>query len=271
MQLIDSHTHLSYEPYQGKLAAVLERSRQAGVVGWILAGTDLTDSRRGIELCGEFANLYCTVGIHPHEADAAEKGYLEELRKLAGAPCVLALGEMGLDYHYDFSKRPAQQKRFEEQLELAGELGKPVVIHCREAFADGLAILKNRQRSAGAAENRVVFHCFGGDRSEARAVLDLGCFISFTGTITFRKADSIQAVAGYVPLERVLLETDCPYLSPEPKRNVRPNEPALLVHTAAKLAGLRGVSLEEIAQVTTHNCRYFFGMDDIMDSASKLD
>jgi len=267
MRLIDSHTHLTYEPYQGKLEEVLARSRQAGVAGWILAGTNLDDSRRGIEFCGEFANMYCTVGIHPHEADAAEKGYLEELRKLAAAPCVRALGEMGLDYHYDFSKRPAQQQRFEEQLELAGELGKPAVVHCREAFEDGLAILKNRRN----LENRVVFHCFGGNKAEARAVLDLGCFISFTGTITFRKAEPIQEVAGYVPLERVLLETDCPYLSPEPKRNIRPNEPALLVHTAAKLAELRGVSLEEIAQVTTYNCRYFFGMDDIMDSASKLD
>jgi TatD DNase family protein len=264
MQLIDSHTHLSYEPYQGKLADVLERARQAGVIECILAGTELADSRQGIELCGQFDSLHCTVGIHPHEADAAEKGYLEELQRLAAQPCVCAMGEMGLDYHYEFSKRPSQQKRFEEQLELAAKLKKPVVIHCREAFEDGLAILKNRD----SADSGIVFHCFGGNKKEARAVLDLGCFISFTGTITFRNADSIQLVAGYVPLDRVFLETDCPYISPEPKRNVKPNEPALLVHTAAKLARLQQVGLEEIAQVTTHNCRYFFGLDDPGDRAS---
>ena len=119
MQLIDSHTHLSYEPYQGKLAAVLERARQAGITECILAGTELADSQKGIELCSQFDNLYCTVGIHPHEADAAEKGYLEKLHQLATQPGVCAIGEMGLDYHYEFSKRPSQQKRFEEQLDLA--------------------------------------------------------------------------------------------------------------------------------------------------------
>ena len=170
---------------------------------------------------------------------------------------VVALGEMGLDYHYDFSDRASQRRVFAEQLELAEEMGLPAVVHCREAFEDVLGIWRERGREDGG----VVFHCFSGGCDEARAVLDGGGWISFTGTITFRNAGELQEVARYVPLERILLETDCPYLSPEPKRNVKPNEPALLVHTAEKLAELRGVPVEEIAQATVANSRSFFGID----------
>jgi len=242
--------------YDSQVAPVLARARQVGVDQCIAIGTTLTDSRKSIELCREHEGLYCTVGVHPHEAEQQKKDYLDELRKLAETEKVVAIGEIGLDYHYDFSPRKCQQRIFREQLDLANELALPVVIHCREAMKDCLTILDEK-----APGKHVVFHCFSGDTDDARMVLDRGYFISFTGIITFRKSQAIQEVAQQVPLDKMLLETDCPYLSPEPKRNVRPNEPALLVHTAAKLAQLRQMSVEEIAQATTQNCRLFFGIE----------
>ena len=257
MQLFDTHTHLTMEPLAGQVSAVLDRSRQAGVAGWISIGTTMSDCEAGLDMAEQYESLWCTVGIHPHGAGQVERGYLDTLREWLRKDRVVALGEMGLDYHYDFSDRASQRRVFAEQLELAEEMGLPAVVHCREAFEDVLGIWRERGREDGG----VVFHCFSGGCDEARAVLDGGGWISFTGTITFRNAGELQEVARYVPLERILLETDCPYLSPEPKRNVKPNEPALLVHTAEKLAELRGVPVEEIAQATVANSRSFFGID----------
>ena len=257
MRLIDTHTHLASSAYDGRVDAVLERSRQAGVDRWIAVGTGIDDSAAGIELCQAHEGLYCTVGVHPHEADKVDSSYLDHLRELSQRDSVCALGEMGLDYHYEFSRRPSQRRVFEEQLQLAGERALPVVVHCRGAFEDCLGILDAWDRPAPA----VVFHCFSGDRSQARVVLDRGYFVSLTGTITFRNAGEAQAVAQYLPLDRVFLETDCPYLSPAPKRKTKPNEPALLVHTAAKLAELKGISMGEVAEVTRENSRCYYGID----------
>ena len=255
MQFTDTHAHLTNKAYKGQLQGVLERSRQAGVARWITVGTDVADSAASLRLAQANAGMHCTVGVHPHEAGKVADDYLSKLRELAAQKKVCALGEVGLDYHYDFSERQTQRRIFEEQLTLAQELSLPVVVHCREAFEDGLAILD----AWGCAEAAVVFHCFSGNAQQAEQVIDRGYFVSLTGTITFKNAAEGRQVAQWLPMERVFLETDCPYLSPEPKRKVKPNEPALLVHTAAKLAELRGMSVGEIAEATEENSRLFFG------------
>ena len=256
MELIDTHAHLTAEVYRGQLDAVLDRARQAGVGHWITVGTDLADSAAALALSEAHENMYCTAGVHPHEAADIEPDYIEQLRQFASPGGVCAIGEIGLDYHYEFSHRNDQKKAFAEQLTLARELQLPAVVHCREAFDDCLAVIDE----CGPEDIQAVFHCFSGTCRQARAVLDRGFFVSLTGTITFGKAGEQQAVVRYVPLEKVFLETDCPYLSPEPKRKVRPNEPALLRFTAAKMAELRQMSLAEIAEVTTRNGRGFFGL-----------
>jgi len=252
--MIDTHVHLTDGRYHGQLQAVLQRAQQAGVDNWITVGTDVPDSRAGLELTGEFENIYCTAGVHPHESGKQEKGYVNELQKLTDNEKVVAVWEIGLDYHYDFSPRTIQQRIFQEQLELAVKVNLPVVVHCREAFDDCLGILDDWNNHEAA----LVFHCFAGDTKAAKLVLDRGYFVSFTGTITFGNALVSQQTAKYVPLEKVMLETDCPYLSPAPKRNQKPNEPALLVHIVEKLAELRGLSFSEIATATTENSRLFF-------------
>jgi len=257
MELTDTHAHLTSHRYGGQLEAVVQRSRGAGVGRWITIGTDTADSAEAIALSGKHEGMHCTVGVHPHEAGKVEGGYIDELRQLSSADKVCAIGEIGLDYHYDYCDRTSQKKVFEEQLTLAEEVELPVVLHCREAFDDCLNIVDGWGRDEAA----VVFHCFSGDRRQAGDVLDRGYFLSFTGTVTFSNAHEAQRVARYVPLERVFLETDCPYLSPEPKRNVKPNEPALLVHIAAKMAELKRLNPVEIAEATNQNCRLFFKMD----------
>ncbi len=256
MQMIDTHTHLAMEEYGNSLEEILSRSRMAGVDRWIAIGTNRNDSLRSLELSRSHEGLFCTVGLHPHEAGQAEDGVLNEYRQWAQAEQVCAIGEIGLDYHYDFSERPRQQQVFAEQLELAAELDKPVVIHCREAMDDCLDILKEWGRE----NSRVVFHCFGGGKQEAAKLLDRGYYLSFTGILTFRKATAVMESAKYAPMNRIMLEPDCPYLSPEPKRNVRPNEPALLVHIAETLAELRNRSLTEVAEQTTKNAVDFFSI-----------
>ena len=257
MELIDTHTHLDSADYAGQVDQVLSRAHHVGVSRCITIGTSLQDSQAAVALASQHDSLFCTVGIHPHEAEKTEPGYIDVLTTLLAAnDSVCALGEIGLDYYYDFAKRTAQQRRFQEQLELAGKLGKPVVIHCRDAFDDCLAILNDFDVAA----HGFVFHCFSGDRPWARAVLDRGGSLSFTGTITFKRSEAVQQAAQYAPWPSLLIETDCPYLSPVPKRHVKPNEPALVVHVAAKLAELRNSSLDDTAGITTENAVRFFNL-----------
>ena len=257
MEWIDTHTHLADQVYRDSLDDVLGRAGQARVNRWITIGTDLADSARGIELCRTHPGITCAVGVHPHEAAKRESDYLDQLDHLARADRVCAIGEIGLDYHYDFSRPDVQQQVFAEQLDLAAQLRLPVVIHSRESLDDCLAVLDEND----VPDCPVVFHCFTGTTADAKHILDRGFWISLTGTITFDHAREVRKVVNYVPLDRVMLETDCPYLSPAPKRSVRPNEPALLLHTAEKFAQLRDKSLEEIAQVTTQTSRSFFSLD----------
>ncbi len=256
MGLIDTHCHLTFSPLAEDVPGVIERSRTAGVTGWITVGTQVEDSRKAIELAGLHENLYATVGIHPHEAKDADTAALEELRRLGRNEKVVAVGETGLDFHYNFSGQTDQKRVFAAHLEIARDLGLPVVVHSRNAFDETLEIL---DRSGGGLKG-VVFHCFSGSAGQARQLLDRGYHISFTGVVTFTNARTTQEAAQVVPLDRLMIETDSPYMSPEPVRKQKPNEPALMIHTARFLAQLKGISFDDLAQATTENARAFFGL-----------
>jgi TatD DNase family protein len=256
MALIDTHCHLTFEPLVGDVAGVLARSRSAGVTGWITVGTSPEDSRAVVELAGRHEGMYATIGIHPHDAKNADAGALQELKRLGREEKVVAVGETGLDFHYNFSKPPDQRRVFEAHLEIARELNLPVVIHSRNAFSETMEILDR----CGGGLRGVVFHCFSGSAEEARSALDHGYYLSFTGVVTFKNAQSTREAAMVVPRDRLMVETDCPYMSPEPVRSQKPNEPALMIHTARLLAQLKGVSLEDFAQTTTQTAATFFGL-----------
>lgn len=254
MTLIDTHCHLTFDPLAADVPGVAERSRAAGVGGWITIGTLLEDSRRAVELAGRYENMYAAVGIHPHDAQSADSRALEELKQVARQEKVVAVGETGLDFHYNFSKQPDQKRVFAAHLDIARELGLPVVIHSRNAFDETMEILDR----CGGGLRGVVFHCFSGSAEQARMVLERGYFVSFTGVVTFKNAESTREAVKVVPLDRLMIETDCPYMSPEPVRSQKPNEPALMVHTARFLAQLKGVGIEELAEATTQNAIEFF-------------
>ncbi len=254
MELIDTHCHLTFEPLVGDVAGVIERSRAAGVTGWITVGTSLEDSRKVIELARLYEGMYATVGIHPHDAKSADAGALKELKQLGRSEKVVAVGETGLDFHYNFSKQPDQRRVFIAHLEIAKELGLPVIIHSRNAFEETMEILDH----SGGGLKGVVFHCFSGSAEEAKRVLERGYYVSFTGVVTFKNAEKTREAARVVPLDRLMVETDCPYMSPEPVRSQKPNEPALMVHTARFLAGLKGMEMEDFARATTETAATFF-------------
>ncbi len=255
-RLIDTHCHLTFDPLSDDVPAVLERSRAAGVTDWITVGTSLEDSGRAVDLASRHANLHSTVGIHPHDAKDATDDALAQLKQLANHPKVVAIGETGLDFHYNFSKQPIQKEVFAAHLEIARDLNLPVVVHSRNAFDETIEILDR----SGQGLKGVVFHCFGGDADQARAVLDRGYYVSFTGVVTFKNAHTARQAAQIVPLDRLMLETDCPYMSPVPMRKQKVNEPALMIHTARFLAELKGLELPDFAAQITANSRTFFGL-----------
>jgi len=254
MQLIDTHCHLTFEELAGNVEAVVARSQAAGVSGWITVGTDTKQNQRVLQLAEEYDNMYAAVGIHPHEAKNVTAETLAELKDLAQNQKVVAIGETGLDFHYDFSKPADQRRVFAAQLKIAAELNLPVIIHCREAFDETMEVL-NRH---GSDVKKAVFHCFSGSAEQTKIVLDYGFYISFTGVVTFKNADPVRDAAKIVPLDRLMLETDCPYMSPEPMRKQKINEPALLIHTAAFLAQLKQTDLPDFAKAATATTRNFF-------------
>jgi TatD DNase family protein len=256
MGLIDTHCHLTFEPLAGDVPGVMARSRAAGVTRWITVGTSLEDNGRAIELAARYENMYAAVGIHPHEAKTGDAAALAELKRLAQQDKVVAIGETGLDFHYNFSKQPDQARVFAAHLDIARALSLPVIVHSRNAFDETVEIL---DRDGGGLPG-IVFHCFSGSADQAKQLLDRGYYLSFTGVVTFKNADATRAAAQVVPLDRLMVETDAPYMSPEPVRKQKPNEPALMVHTARLLADLKGVSLEDLAQATTSNAVKFFGL-----------
>jgi TatD DNase family protein len=259
MELIDTHCHLTFEQLAGDIEAVIERSRAAGVTDWITVGTDPQHNREAIQLTAWFENMYASVGIHPHDAKNVTAKVLTELKELAGSDKVVAIGETGLDFHYDFSPRQDQRRAFEAQLEIARDLNLPVVIHCREAFDETIDILEQFTSVKGNLKG-IVFHCFGGSAKQARIVLDRGFYISFTGVVTFKNAQKAREAAKIVPLDRLMLETDCPYMSPEPMRKQKINEPALMVHTDRFLAALKDMDENDFARAVTATSNNFFGL-----------
>jgi TatD DNase family protein len=257
MRLADSHAHLDLEELQPDQAEVVHRARQAGVALIINVATGLRDAEQVLATAGKYSGIYAALGVHPHGAGRISEAALETLAHLAARPRVVAVGEIGLDYYRMRSPAEAQQDCFRRQLELALALKKPVIIHTREATEATFKILREyRGRLTGG-----VMHCFAGSWEEARNFLDLGLYLSFSGTLTYPKAGPLRAVAGKAPLDRILVETDCPYLPPQSWRGKR-NEPAYVVATARQLAEVKGISLEEVAAATWENTLRVFGIDE---------
>jgi TatD DNase family protein len=251
--MIDSHCHLDSAEFNADREAVIERAIAAGVEHMLAIGTGdgPPDLEAGLRLAEKQPAFFATVGVHPHDAAKATADDFKRLADLLAHPKVLAVGEIGLDYHYDFSPREVQQSAFIQQMEIAASAGKPIVIHTREAWDDTLALIEQHWAPHGIGG---IMHCFSGGPREARRALDLGFYLSFGGIATFPKALAVQEAAKSAPRDRILIETDAPYLAPVPKRGKR-NEPALIVHTARKLAELRGESYEELCDATTENFR----------------
>jgi TatD DNase family protein len=256
MDLIDTHCHLTFEGLAEDVAAVIERSKAAGVTGWITVGTDPQENQKAVELAEKFDSMYAAVGIHPHDAKIVTTSTINELKKLAQHNKVVAIGETGLDYHYNFSTHEEQKRVFIEHLKIAAELNLPVIIHCREAFDETIGILEKD----GGGVKKVVFHCFSGEASQAKIILDKGFYISFTGVVTFKNAEKVRQAAEVVPLDRLMVETDAPYMSPEPMRKQKINEPALMIYTAKSLAELKVMGLADFAEAVTATSREFFGL-----------
>ena len=245
--LVDAHCHLLGSSSKGENPdEVLGRALLAGVGGFVVAGTDLEDSRAGVALARRRPDVCACVGVHPHQAQGWTLELEAELETLAGQREVRFIGETGLDWHYDFSPRESQAQAFRAQIRLARRLGKPLMIHTREARDATLRILDEEGAVGG------VFHCFSEDLAFARQILDRGFYLSVSGIVTFRNAASLQEVARETPLDRILVETDSPYLAPVPHRG-RPNQPAYVVHVAEAVAALRGMSLDALAERTTRN------------------
>jgi len=256
MELIDTHCHLTFDDLAGDIDAVIERSKAAGVTGWLTVGTDPKENQKAIDLTNRFENMYAAIGIHPHDAKDVTADTIAQLKQLAQNQKVVAIGETGLDYYYDNSPREDQKRAFAQQLKIAAELNLPVIIHCRKAFNDTMGILNEH----GQAVKKVVFHCFSGSAEQAKIVLGKGYHISFTGVVTFKNADKTREAAKVVPPAKLMLETDCPYMSPEPMRKQKINEPALMIHTVAFLAELKGLDLSDFAQKVTATTKTFFNL-----------
>lgn len=258
-RFIDSHAHLDGDVLNPQLPAVLDRARAAGLTDIVCIGASdgFESNPKTLAIADQHDGIHATVGIHPHDARLVDETVLAKVRALADHPKVVAIGEMGLDYYYDNSPREAQGDAFRRFVAIAREVQKPVVVHTRDAEDDTLAILKNE----GADALGGVIHCFTGTEKLAQGALDLGFYISFSGVLTFKKAEALRSIAKDLPRDRVLVETDCPYLAPIPKRG-KTNEPSYVLHTAGKLADLWGVDLDEVKEQTGRNAVRLFGLEN---------
>jgi len=252
--LIDSHAHLDMEDFDADRDVVIKRALQGGVTRIVTIGIDLASSRKAIEIAKKNEFIYATVGLHPHNASKADPRDLEELKTFASEPKVVAWGEIGLDFFRRHSPPDMQVQALERQLDIAFELDLPVIIHDRDAHRDLLRLLKKKNRLY-----RGVIHCFSGNYDLAMALIEMGFCISFPGTVTYKNAIDTQTTASRIPLERLLVETDCPYLTPAPFRGKR-NEPFYVKYTAEKIAQLRQMPLEELAEATSANTMRLFNL-----------
>lgn len=251
--MIDTHAHLDHPRFDEDRAEVIRRAGAAGVFRIVTVGCDLKSSREAVGLAAANEAVFATVGIHPHEAEAAAADDPEMIAELAGNPKVVAVGETGLDYHYNFSPPAVQMDMFRRHVRMARTRGLPLIVHEREAGEDLLRVL--REESAGEAGG--VVHCFTGSRDVAAGILELGFHISVGGVVTFPNAAQVREVVAWLPLDRLLLETDSPYLAPQVQRGKR-NEPANLPHIAEAVAALRQVEPERLAEVTDANAAALF-------------
>jgi TatD DNase family protein len=254
--LIDAHAHLTFDELCGQIDAVLARSMSAGVTSWVTIGTSVEENTKAVALAERFDNMYATLGIHPHYAKDVTAGDVEAFRELARSPKVVAVGETGLDFHYNLSKQEAQKDIFRKELQIASELQLPVVIHSRNAYNETVEILDEFLPKL----KKVVIHCFTYSPQEAISFLDRGCWISFTGVITFKSAELCRESAKVVPVNRLMIETDSPYMSPEPMRKQKVCEPALLVHTARRVAEIKDMDYMVFCEEVSESTRQFFGI-----------
>jgi TatD DNase family protein len=252
---VDTHTHLDDEQFDESREEVMRRARDAGVTAVVAVGTTAPSSRACVELASRLDGVYAAVGIQPNYCQEAEPGDWEAIVDLTSRDRVVAVGETGLDRHWDFTPFDVQQDYFDRHLRLAQDRDLPFVVHMRECQEDILAMLREAARRGPL---RGVMHSFTGDAEMAAECVALGLHLSFAGMLTYKKSTELRKVAAAVPPDRLLIETDCPYLSPHPKRGQRPNEPALIVHTAACLAEVRGMDVRELANLTTSNACALF-------------
>src|SRR5882672_4552763 len=259
MDLIDSHAHVDVSDFDADRDAMLARAQLAGVNTLLAIGNGPEIEKLGAAVPYAEAHdwIYASIGIHPHEARHATDAHYAELDRLARHPRVIAWGEIGLDYHYDHSPRDLQAQVFRHQLSQAREARKPIIIHCREAWIDCLKILDQDWRSSGLGG---ILHCFAGTIEEARLGLDMGFFVSFAGNVTYPKAQNLRDVAGAIPLDHLLIETDSPFLAPQPHRGRR-NEPAYVAEVARTIGNVRDLPANQVAEMASANFRRFFGLD----------
>lgn len=250
--LVDTHAHLQWASFNKDREQVISRARKVDVKYIVNIGFDLDGSREAIELAEKYEGFYATVGIHPHNASQLNENVLDKLRKLSENPKVVAIGETGLDYYRNLSPRETQKKAFEAQLFLAEELGLPVVIHDREAHADTLEMLSKFKGKING-----IMHCFSGSREMAEQCIKSNFYISFAGPVTFPDSPKLQEIAKWIDLNKILFETDSPWLAPQPMRGKR-NEPSFLPFTAKKIAELKRISMDELAKATTENAKRIF-------------
>ncbi|MGV3484876.1 MAG: TatD family hydrolase [Planctomycetaceae bacterium] len=256
--VVDTHAHLTDEAFAESLPLILDAARQAGVIHIGVIGFDLQSSRAACELADRYAELlFASVGIQPHSSGSAAEDDWAAIERLATHPRVRALGETGLDLYWDDTPLNIQQEYFERHIHLSSLTSLPLVIHLRDS---GRQIVDQLRPHHAAGTIRGVMHSFTGDQQTCRDCLDMGLYISFAGMVTFKKSEALRAIAAYVPADRLLVETDCPYLSPEPFRGKRPNEPARVVHTLEVIAQARGVSYQDLALQTTDNAKRLFGL-----------
>jgi TatD DNase family protein len=255
---LDSHAHLDDPDFDADRAEVIGRARAAGL-RYLLAvggGTGPDNLRAPIALAESHDWIYATVGVHPHDAKHFTDHHAEQIGELAQHPRVIGIGEIGLDYHYDNSPREIQKLVLIRQMELAGQARRPIIIHCREAWPDLTEIIQTHWKSSGLGG---ILHCFSGSRQDALKFLDWGFLVSFAGNLTYKKAEDLRGAAREIPIDRLLIETDCPYLAPVPYRGKR-NEPAFVIEVARTLAALRHLSDEDFGEIAVQNFERFFGL-----------
>ncbi|UCF57838.1 MAG: TatD family hydrolase [Deltaproteobacteria bacterium] len=255
--LIDSHAHLDMEDFDPDRQEVLERALQGGITHIITIGIDLPSSLKALELANVYDFIYSSVGYHPHNSNNIDQQALKELGKMVSEPKIIAWGEIGLDFYRRYSPPDLQMEAFKRQLEMAIDFDLPVIIHDRDAHEELLTILQK----VGKGKRKGVIHCFSGNYDLAMALIEMGYYISIPGTVTYKNALQVQDVASRIPLERILLETDAPFLAPVPKRGKR-NEPLFVTYTAQMIAELRNMDYKEVAHQTSENAKRLFNLPD---------